>query len=347
MTPLFRASTPEDAEAIARFLQAVFGSDPREPYLQPDHMRWKYWQPRTDWPGSRSFVLEYGGSIGAHGAAWPTRILTPSGAVDAFFLFDWAADPNRPGAGFSLMRRMAETAGIVCGFGGSDAARRTRAAMGFRPHNEVQVFARPLKPFRQMVTHQDRSWKSPVRLARNLAWSLGRAAAMAGWSAREIDPQSAGSIAVPFPEPSGNRCVFEQSGERLAYLRACPTAESRLYAVFIQDRITGYFFLTFVPGQARVSDAWLETDDVNRWGNLYRLAAQAASAHPDANEVVAYAATPAAIGGIPAAGFHKRASDNVLLYDPESRIPADADLHLQMVHGDMAFWHMGKAEYLT
>ncbi len=106
----FRATTPADAGAIAAFLGRVFEAREGEPIIDPGMMQWKYWRERPGWQGSRSFVLERGGSIVAHGAAWPARILSAE-EIPCFFLIDWAASSDFPGAGVSIMTQYGE-AGI-------------------------------------------------------------------------------------------------------------------------------------------------------------------------------------------------------------------------------------------
>lgn len=342
MKPTFRTSTSLDRPAIAEFLQRTFTSAALEPYLQPAHMNWKYWQSRPDWPGSRSFLLERDGEPLGHGAAWPLRILAPDGEISAFHLIDWAADPKLPGAGVSIMKRMADTADVVCVFGGSDAAKRMRAAMGFRPRNAVETWVKPLRPWRQSLTHQTKSWKSAARLLRNWAWSRKSVQEEPHWSAHLMRAE-----ALTSPQPRGRQLVFEQTPAQIHYLLDCPTARFQYFTVLHLGSPVGYFCLAFVPGQARLADAWLSSDAPDAWDQLVSLAHSHALADHSVNEIVAQASSAAMQLALRQAGFRLHHSDSVLVYDPKGRIPEAASLDLQMIHGDMAFWHRGHPLYLS
>lgn len=341
MKPAFRASTAADQPAIALFLQQTFASATQEPYLQPKHMNWKYWQPRPDWPGSRSFLLDRGETL-AHGAAWPLRILTPDSAISAFHLIDWAADPKAVGAGVSIMKRMADMAEVICVFGGSDAAKRMRTAMGFRPRNEAQIWVKPLRPWRQTLTHQTHNWKTAARLARNWQWSRKAPRSDARWTAQPM-----GSEPVPFPQARNGQFVFEQTPAQIGYLLACPTARFQYFTVMHSGLPVGYFCLAFVPAQARLAEAWLASDTPESWNQLVSLAHTHALADSSANELVAQTSSAAMQLSLRHAGFRLHHSDHVLVYDPKGRIPEPASLDLQMIHGDMAFWHPGRPLYLS
>jgi hypothetical protein len=342
MKLVFRPSTPRDQPAIAEFLRRTFGSEADEPYSHPEHMRWKYWQPRHGWPGSRGFLLKRDGELIAHGAAWPLRILAPGHAMSAFHLIDWAADPKLPGAGVSIMKHMAELVDVVCVFGGTDAALRMRAAMGFRPRNEAQIWVKPLRPLRQALTHQTRNWKSAARLARNWMWSREPAKERSQWTAAPIRVEG-----VPFPQSDGQRFVFEQAPEQIRYLLQCPTARFEYFTVRRAGEPVGYFCLVFVPGQARLAESWLQTDEPDACGQLLRLARQQALANPNSNEMVAQTSSASMQAALRDAGFRLYHSDSVLVYDPKRSMPETAILDFQMIHGDMAFWHRGRPLYLS
>jgi hypothetical protein len=343
--PVFRASSPEDREAIVTFLKQVFGSDPREPYLQPAHMQWKYWQPSPGWEGSRSFLLEREGNIVAHGAAWPLTILTPEGSVSAFNLIDWAASPKLPGSGTYIMKRMAELADVVCVFEGTEIARQMRTAMGFRPRNDVHVMARPLRPVRQILSHQRKNWKSPARLLRNLKHSFSGGAPSAGW---EASPVSAPEIALDvFAQPSGLSFVFQQDQAVLRYQAGCPTAESQFYSVTHEGAQVGFFHLMLVPGHARIAEASVKGGRPDFWKQLYRLAVSKAKENKNVHEIVAFAPTAVMREALASAGFRTHHHEPVLIFDPKRRIPEEAQLQMQMIQSDAAFWHPRGANYLT
>ena len=95
----FRPSNPADAAAIAALLNAAG----LHPVVRAEVERWKYWQPRADWAGSRSFVLADNDRLIAHGAVVPGELTWTGGSARVVFVGDWAADPAATGAGVSVM----------------------------------------------------------------------------------------------------------------------------------------------------------------------------------------------------------------------------------------------------
>jgi len=96
-----------DGPAIADLLREVglFSN------MLPEHQLWKYWQQRTDWPETRSFVMSRGSEIVAHAGIIPGGYSSATGRGRIGHIIDWAALPSVPGAGMSLMKYMARHAG--------------------------------------------------------------------------------------------------------------------------------------------------------------------------------------------------------------------------------------------
>jgi len=320
--PVFRPSSPDDQPRIAEFLSRIFRVPLSHPTIRRDMMHWKYWQPGPAWDGSRSYVLERDGAILAHGAVWPIEMLPGTDNLTAVALIDWAADPASAGAGIALTTRIFQLAEAVIVIGGSEEALRMRAAMGFRPRNRIEMMARPLRPFRQIADDPKWTWKTPARLARNLAWSL--------W---------------PLSEPSpGWTSVPADPASLLGHLAKCPAATSAFRHVLKDGRPAGWYFLIFVPGQARIAACALSTPFENQWLPLYRLAIEDAGA---SNEIIALASNTRQHDALAACGFRMRRTEQILVYDPRGRIPADAHLELQLMHSDDAFAHGETPSYLT
>ncbi len=332
----FRATTPADAPALAAFLGRIFEAGSTEPIIDPQMMAWKYWTPRPGWQGSRGYVLERAGAIVAHGAAWPSAI----GPVPAFFLIDWAATADVPGAGVSLMKHMTKIVPVIFLYGGSDVARKMRAAMGFKTRNEVHTMALPLRPARQILTSHRWNLKTPARLARNFLWSRRTAAPAAGWRAQEINPAELNS----WPASASDALRLERNAELFQYLAACPLTGARFFRALRGQEPKGYFCLTFSPGQARLADAWTDSED---WTNLYALAIQEAQRHPGANEITAAAPHDLSLHALEKCGFHTRVVDPVQLLDPRGQVPAGLPLQVQLIDGDAAFRNTAHPDYLT
>jgi hypothetical protein len=343
MKPVFAQSSPEDAPRIAQFLVKAFAAGPGDAIARPDHMHWKYWEPRSDWPGSRSFHLHRDGVIVAHGAPWPVPVFTPGGAtLGGAQVLDWAADSSTPGAGLSLMKHIApEHADLIFALGGSQATRKALPAFGFKPFHEVSSFAKPLRPFAQIATHQYRNWKSPARLLRNLGWSLKSAAPASGWSSRPVEARAIGA----WPEPINGITVLGRGAARFEYFAKCNLIRSQLYIAEHEGREAGYFYLVFTPGQARVADAWVR--DSEAWKEIYALAIEQALAQPGANEITAIAGLESAQRALEQCGFVRRRTDRLMIYDPRKVLDPSARLHFQMIDNDAFFRHSGRPEYET
>jgi len=344
--PVFRPSTPEDQAGIAQFLDRVFQIPLTQPVIQPANMHWKYWKPEVAWNGSRSYVLERDGAILAHGAVWPLELLRGGDTISCFGLIDWAADPASAGAGMALTSRMFQLADVVCVVGGSESALRMRRAMGFRPRNRIQVMARPLRPFRQIASQRAWSWKTLARLLRNVAWSsrpLG--SPDASWTSMPATPAEAADTISR--SASEDHVVFGGTSGLLERLAQCPVVRSALRVVLKDGRPVGYFLLTFAPGQARIAACWLSSSLAADWQELYRLATAEARRDEASNELVTFASTDVQRQALDACGFHARRTEEVLVHDPRHRVPADAHIEFQMIHGDAAFLHDGTPSYLT
>ena len=67
----FRATSPQDAEAVSAFLQRIFGMSPKSSVIETRQLHWKNWEERADWPGSRGYVMVNGDEIVAHGTVVP------------------------------------------------------------------------------------------------------------------------------------------------------------------------------------------------------------------------------------------------------------------------------------
>lgn len=346
MKATFRATTPADAPAIAAFLGRVFEAGPGAPIVDPRMMTWKYWQERPGWQGSRSYVLERGGSITAHGAAWPSKILAGAG-IPCFFLIDWAASPEFPGAGVSLMKHMAELTPVSFLYGGSEAALKVYFAMGYRPRNEVRTLALPLHPLRQIVTSHRWNWKTPGRLARNFLWSRRKALPAHGWHAQPVAPGEISGAGVPWPAGNPRTLLLERNPELFEYLSNCPAVRSDFFFAICDSEPAGYFCLTFPPGQARIADAWVASSRVEDWVQMYALAIDLASRGPGLNEVTAAAAGEIPFAALEMCGLHVRAREPVQLFDPKKQVPPDLPLDVQLIDGDAAFRNTANPDYLT
>jgi hypothetical protein len=338
----FRATTPEDAGAIAAFLRRIFSMDPAHPGLEPRHMRWKYWDDWPDWPGSRGYVLTQDGEIVAHGAVVPLTCLWEGRSLKVVRVIDWAADAKSVGAGVTLMKRIGQMAGAVMAVGGAEATLKIFPALGAKRFGVAHHYARPLRPFRRLFGETNADWKAGARFARGLLWWLrAPSAAPPGWEARRITADQLASISFPRPAPWPGTAVFERSSASLSYYLQCPSVQMELFAVERKSSLRGYFLLAFVGGQVRIAESWVDSGDAADWRALHLLAVHEAMRRPEALEAVTMCSDPIARQSIEECGFHHRETSELLLLDSSRQGLPDANLRVQMMEGDAAYWHDG------
>ena len=92
----FRSTNPTDESAIRALLQQAYGVASGHPMFEARHLRWKYWEPRADWQGSRSYVLTRQDRIIAHAAIVPAVCSCGNERLKRLHVIDWAACPADP-----------------------------------------------------------------------------------------------------------------------------------------------------------------------------------------------------------------------------------------------------------
>lgn len=343
MKSVLRASTLDDLPLIRRMLLDVFHAPEDFPSVDSTNLNWKYFAARTDYSEPRSFLAEREGAIVAHGAVWPGSILTMAGRLPSLHVIDWAGKPEVAGAGTSLMMQLSRKARVTCAAGGSEDTRKLLPLLGFRPRQKLSRWARPLRPWKQLLTHPYRNAKLPARLVRNLAWRYSRPlAAPRGWSFELLSPVLLPESLLPRPEPGLS--VFERSNALFEYLVACPVASIRLFVAYRDREPLGYFCLSFVPGSARIIDAWVTGDN---WRALYRLAIRAALEQPDVCEIVTVAGIERATVALAGEGFRPLGDLDLNLLAGKDTLPDSGEYHFQMVDSDIGFLHSRRPEYVT
>ena len=345
----FRATGPDEEDAVRSFLAAIFDIPLNKPLVSAQHLHWKYYQRREDWnrdEGSRSFVYMNQSGYAAHACAWPFRVLVNGVPVSGIHPIDWAAGSDIPGLGALLLRQMRTMEDISCCLGGTDIAQKVIAQTGYRPVGEIKYYSRPLHVWRQFLTHSRRDFRLPARLIRNFLWSR-RAGVKApkGWMAERIAPEQMPLEVLPRSSSTVTAC--ERSTGLFRYLQDCPTARHELYLARRDGRRAGYFVLSFPPGQARVADSWVDGDGVEDWKALYGLAVHTAHKNSQAGEVTACSALKAGQEALTALQFRVHLTLPVMLFDPKKRLAEAPPIHFQMIDNDFSFLHQGKPDYQT
>ena len=274
---IFRPTTEADEHRLIEFLSRAFSIATEAAFLDPTLLHWKYWTPREDYPEPRSFVLERNGAITAHAGIWPVSIGTGEGRTRGAHMIDWASDPAAPGSGTVLVQKLIRQFDFVYSIGGSAMTQSVLPAFGFKHVTETWMGARPLRPFRQMLIHQAKNWKLPLRLARNTWWSLSPARpAKSGWTA--VDARIA-DFNPPASCPRG-RAFF-------SYIEQCPAIQQFLYRLLNNGQEEGWLALSLIQKQARLEGVWLHNSSPARLRSAYLAAQEAAARLRDACEIIA------------------------------------------------------------
>jgi hypothetical protein len=337
-----RPTTPADAAAIG----ALFADVGLVPNLDPQHLQWKYWQPRADWPGPRSFVLASGSELLAHGAIIPGAYAWGSRRVSTIHMIDWAARRGEAGAGVAVMKYIAQQADSLLSIGGSAETARILPHVGFRPVGVATAYVRTLFPSRLLRSGSIPWWSRWPRAARSLAWTLTAPSLRTGsLEVRRLMGEDINRIASVLPVPARGMAVLERSVDLLRYLSCCPSVPTALYAIENLGVTQGYFVLTRVPGQVRIADCWINSDDPDDWRAMIFCAMEEAKRDSQAAEVVSWASDPLLDQTLRSCGFHAREEIPIQLRPAAATSMPVAPLRVQMLDNDAVFLHQGRNEF--
>lgn len=341
MKSSFRPTIAEDLDAVCRFLQRAFDSRPDAPFLDPALMAWKYWDRRDDFEGPRAYVLERDGEIVAHAGLYPVTLSSAGVDIRGVHMIDWASAKESPGAGLALVQKLAAMFDFMYVIGGSEMTRKILPGFGFVEYASQWNGARPLRPWRQILTHQYRNWKLLPRLVRNYRLALREAPAdgsLEGWTSQKISPSVVIGTATCFtPRPPA---FFE-------YLLRCPATRIRLYGVQHQGEPQGHFAIGVVRGQARIAGVWLRYPDPETWKTVYVLAQQAAAQIEDAYEIAAAGTAGISEQAAERSGLRIVGHTPVHMLNKKGKLALPPDFQFQLSDDDALFRDVGSAAYWT
>jgi hypothetical protein len=337
MSAVIRASTIEDQPQIIELLTRVFRVGRDAAFVDPAMLRWKYNQPRGDWPDPRSFVLENAGRIVAHVGLWPVTLRTEAGTERGVHMIDWAAEPQTPGAGVALLQRLQQSYDFVYAIGGAKISQTVVRECGFLTVANALTFARPLRPLRQIFLHQSRDVRLPLRLLRNVWWSRTPARkSMRGWSVAAATDDWAGPSML----------IGERDEGFFHYLQQCPSARLLSFHILHEGRKSGFFALSVVGEQARLAGVMLEKPVPEHRRIAFCLAQDAVLSYTSASELVARTTAEPAFIAAAQAGMRMRRQSPVFLYRKKGagdKLP----LQFQMWDNDSVFLGSRGPEFLT
>ncbi len=335
MKSTLRPTSPADLNEVRQFLQRAFNAAPDAPFLDPAVMAWKYWDRRDDWDGPRGYVLERDGVIVAHAGIYP---MTFAGEARGIQMIDWASTADAPGAGVALLQKLDGMFDFIYSIGGSDMTCRMLPAFGFVEYARQWRAARPIRPLRQILTHQHRNWKLAPRLARNLARSVSGRRSTKSWKLEEIAP--AGISDGIYPQSPRSPAFVE-------YLLRCPALKTRLYGINDESGARGHLAIGVLRGQARVAGVWFRDPDQESWQAAFSLARQAAARLEGVCEIVAAGTVGVSEQGALLAGMRMATQKPIFLLNRKGKLSLPAEFQFQLCDDDVFFLDTGSSSYWT
>jgi hypothetical protein len=336
MKSLFRTSTPGDSARLTALFAEAFDCPPGSSLFNPALMAWKYWDAREDWTEPRSYVLEKDGRIIAHAGLWPAKF----GDMRGVQMIDWAAAKDSPGAGLTLVQKFARMFDFIYSIGGSEATRQVLPAFGFVELTSAWTAARPLRPFRQILSHQHVNWKLGPRLLRNLSWSKSPPRrASSGW---KVVPLKPGDISIP-----ANSWFSPRNAAFFDYFLRCPVVKYRLYGIANESGPQGHFALGTLRGQARLSALALRNAGPESLCNAYTLAQQTALSLADAYEIAVSGSVGISADAAVKAGLRMIHTTPVYFLSQNGKFAFPESFQFQLSDDDAAFLDTGAAAFYT
>src|SRR5262249_39763919 len=125
----------------------------------------------------------------------------------------------------------------------------------------------------------------------------------------------------------------------------CPVVQMALFGVARSGRTQGYFLLAYAPGQVRIVDCWMDSQEPDAWRAMVLCAVQQARRVPHAAEVVIWANDPLLAEALQTCGFHARHELAIQLRHPDATPMPTNPLRVQMLDSDAAFLHGPWNEY--
>jgi hypothetical protein len=345
MTSQFGDTSPQDAPAVAAFLQRVYGVDANAPLIAPRHLHWKCWEERSDWPGSRGYTMTREGQIVAHGTVVPLSCVSGRQHLKVVHVIDWAADPQSVGTGVILMNQIGRMADAVMAVGGTAMTQAVLPTLGFKNCGETTRYARPLRPLKR-IAGQRPSVRAGAQFARSLLWLLQAPSVRTpGWSASRIAPEQLASCAMRWPRAADGVAIFERTADIVAYLLRCPAAPMELYSAAKDGSGRGYFLLAHAPGQVRIVDFYTDSEDRADWRSVIQLAVSQAEGNPAAAEVVSMGSDAVTRQALLDCGFHARGNSVIRLRPRRGVELPTVPIRFQMIDNDFAYLHANKNAY--
>jgi hypothetical protein len=260
-------------------------------------------------------------------------------------MVDWAARRDMAGAGIRLARHVSRMCDFVLAIGGSRDTLKLLPLMGYVQCGTVSGYARILSPLAILSRPIPSRWKLVPRIARSLFWSAAAPKSdMADWRVRRIRSDAIEQICSALPALRPGMAVFERSIELLRHALSCPIVPIELYGLEKGGRIGAYFLLSYAPGQARIADMWVDSQEPADWRAVLQAAVDRARTKAGLAELIVWSSDPCLSRVLEDCGFHQRLSLPIFLQASGSKsLPHDI-MRIQMVDSDAFYLYSGGNE---
>jgi hypothetical protein len=332
-----RAIEHRDIPALAEFLVRVYKFDSTDHHANATLLEWKYLWPRSDWQGSRSYVLEKNGQIVAHCGVCPVTFQFSSGAaLESITMMDWAADPSVPGIGVGLFRKLMAMSPASFVIGGAPATRRIIPRIGFVQVGEAQTYSGWLRPWREFRTRPS-SGRSAVRLLHGMTHPVREVGRLGGdWDFRLVS-EFDDSLQPILNGAKRSWTVCKRTLADLNYLLKCPHLKVTAFLLLRQTRIAGYFIVGRSAWEARVLDVSIDSDNVNDWKAGVHTITKAIQLDPEACRIRVQAIVPILSQALAWNGYWRQYSEPIFIHDPSHALDQEFPVAFQLCDGDAGY----------
>jgi hypothetical protein len=341
-----RPSSIDDLGAIRQLMQQAFNVNHDAPFIDPSVMAWKYWDRRGDWEEPRSYVVDRDGVVIAHAGILPLTF--SAGEVRGVHMIDWVAARESRGAGVALLQNLAARFDFILAIGGSEMTRKILPAFGFKEYTRQWNGASPLRPLKQILTHQYRNWKLAPRLMRNSIWRSPTSPGgfeYEGWRAEAICPSE---VSLEFYSQNMAEASFSSRlPDYFEYLLRCPAMQTHLYSIRDKRGPKGHFAIGVLRGQARLAGVWLHKVNSEAWQAAFCLAQQAAKRLEGANEIAVSGTDGPSALSASRSGLRIMGYTPVHLLNRKKNLALRPDFQFQLSDNDAFFLDSGNTCYMT
>ena len=337
MSGTFRTTEGSDLLDLGKFLVRIYRSEAADFHFAPPTLKWKYLDPRSDWPGGRSYLLEKDGRIVAHAGILPVTFHLPGGQfVKSLTIMDWAADPAVPLAGITLFRKlmgMAPTCFIV---GGAPVTRKILPRLGFRSPGTALTHAAWLRPWREFRSRR-LTGRSALRLVHG--WTHPVPACSRHSKEWEIVPVSQFEDSLrPMLSKKGRSwasCV--RNIAELNHLLKCPLLEMRGFLLRHESCMGGYCITAQSDWEARVIDFLIDSEDANDWKHAIAAMTKAVRRDDRACRIRVLSSVPVMAEALEWNGYWRQNQEPIALYDPKNFFEPHIPMGFQYFDGDLGY----------